>query len=114
MKQVDGIWFPDNEHHLTKMVLASHPKVDGKGTYQYHKLTAALGHGSNAAVESVILGTPVFVDRASAAALVGLTDLKQIENPVYPDRQQWLNNLAYNQWNEQELVDGTLWRMLGD
>jgi len=47
MKQVDGIWFPDNEHHLTKMVLASHPKVDGKGTYQYHKLTAALGHVKN-------------------------------------------------------------------
>jgi len=75
---------------------------------------ALVTHGSNAAVESVKLGTPVFVDRASAAALVGLTDLKQIENPVYPDRQQWLNNLAYNQWNEQELVDGTLWRMLGD
>jgi len=42
MKQVDGIWFPDNEKHLCKMVLASQPKVDGKGTYQYQKLTAAL------------------------------------------------------------------------
>lgn len=42
MKQVDGIWFPDNEKHLCEMVLASQPKVDGKGTYQYQKLTAAL------------------------------------------------------------------------
>lgn len=42
MKLVDGIWFPDNEKHLCKMVLASQPKVDGKGTYQYQKLTAAL------------------------------------------------------------------------
>lgn len=42
MKQVDGIWFPDNEKHLCEMVLASQPKVNGKGTYQYQKLTAAL------------------------------------------------------------------------
>lgn len=42
MKQVDGIWFPDNEKHLCKMVLSSQPKVDGKGTYQHQKLTAAL------------------------------------------------------------------------
>ena len=44
MKQVDGIWFPDNEKHLCEMVLASQPKVNGKGTYQYQKLTAALQH----------------------------------------------------------------------
>jgi hypothetical protein len=69
-------------------------------------------HGSIAAVEAVILGTPVFVHRDSAAALVGQTDLKKIETPVYPDRQPWLNALAYNQFNERELIDGTLWRLL--
>jgi hypothetical protein len=41
MKQVDGIWFPENEQHLCKMVSSS-KKVDGKGTYQYQKLAAAL------------------------------------------------------------------------
>lgn len=71
-----------------------------------------VSHGSVAAVESVICGCPVVVDHSSAAALVGLTDLEQIENPVYPDRQPWLNNLAYNQFNEQELVDGTLWKLI--
>ncbi len=71
-----------------------------------------VSHGSNAAVEGVISGCPVVVDHSSAAALVGLTDLEKIESPIYPDRQPWLNSLAYNQWNEQELVDGTLWRMI--
>ena len=71
-----------------------------------------VSHGSVAAVESVIMGCPVVVDPSSAAALVGLTDLEQIENPIYPDRQVWLNNLAYNQFNEQELVDGTLWKLI--
>lgn len=73
---------------------------------------ALVAHGSNAAVEAVILGCPVFVDPSSAAALVGLTDLTKIERPIYPDRQPWLNALAYSQWNETELIDGTLWRLL--
>lgn len=71
-------------------------------------------HGSIAAVEAVVLGCPVFTHKDSAASLVGLSDLTKIEKPIYPDRQPWLNALAYNQWNEAELVDGTLWRMLGD
>lgn len=69
-------------------------------------------HGSIAAVEAVFYGCPVFVHPDSAAALVGKTNLQEIERPAYPDRQAWLNSLAYSQWNEFELTDGTLWRML--
>lgn len=69
-------------------------------------------HGSNAAVEAAILGCPVFVDPCSAAAHVGLTDLNEIERPVRPDREAWVRSLAYSQFNERELVDGTLWKML--
>ncbi len=69
-------------------------------------------HGSIAAVESVILGCPVFVHPDSAAALVGLADLARVEKPVFPEREPWLHALAYSQWNEAELVDGTLWRGL--
>lgn len=73
---------------------------------------ALVTHGSNAAVESVIMGCPVFVHPDSASALVGLTDLATIETPIYPDREPWLRSLAYSQFNEAELVDGTLWRLL--
>lgn len=69
-------------------------------------------HGSNAAVESVILGCPVFVHPDSAAALVGKTDLKDIEHPVYPDRQPWLNALSYSQFHETEIINGYLWKHL--
>lgn len=69
-------------------------------------------HGSIAAVEAVVLGCPVFVDPSSAAALVGRTSLKDIESPVYPDRQPWLNSLAYSQFDEEELVNGKLWKLL--
>lgn len=73
---------------------------------------ALVTHGSNAAVEAVILGCPVFVHSDSAAALVGQTDLKKIETPLYPDRTKWLSSLAYSQFNEAELIDGTLWKLL--
>lgn len=69
-------------------------------------------HGSNAAVEAAIMGCPVFVHPDSAAALVGKTDLTEIERPIYPDREPWLRALAYSQFDERELVDGTLWRLL--
>jgi hypothetical protein len=69
-------------------------------------------HASNAAVESVILGCPVFVHPDSAAALVGQTDLKKIETPIYPDRQPWLNAISYSQFDERELIDGTVWRLI--
>ncbi len=71
-----------------------------------------VANGSIAAVEAAILGCPVFDNPESAAALVGQTDICMIEKPVYPDRQPWLNSLAYSQFNETEMVDGTLWRML--
>lgn len=73
---------------------------------------ALVTHGSIAAVEAVIMGCPVFVDPCSAAAMVGLTDLNQIEMPVYPYRDEWVRSLAYSQFNEQELVNGTLWKLI--
>ncbi|MBX3482536.1 hypothetical protein [Phenylobacterium sp.] len=69
-------------------------------------------HGSNAAVEAAIYGCPVFAAAGSAAALVGKTDLREIETPAYPDREAWARALAYAQFNERELVDGTLWKLL--
>jgi len=71
-----------------------------------------VAHGSIAAVESVIMGCPVFCDPSCAAALVGETDFSKIESPVRPAREKWAYSLAYHQFNEAELVDGTLWNLL--
>lgn len=71
-----------------------------------------VAHGSIAAVEAAILGCPVFDHPESAAALVGLTDLTKIEHPIYPERRDWANTLAWTQFNEHELVNGFLWNHL--
>ena len=72
-----------------------------------------VAHGSMAAVESVVLGCPVVVDPSSAAALVGQTEnLECVEKPIYPERQPWLNALAYSQFTEEEMVSGVLWKLI--
>jgi hypothetical protein len=73
---------------------------------------ALVTHGSVAAVEAAIVGCPVFVSPDSAARHVGLTDFSKIESPVYPDRTEWLKSIAYCQFNERELCDGTLWNLI--
>lgn len=73
---------------------------------------ALVTHGSNAAVEAAAMGCPVFVDKCSAAALVGCTDFAQIERPLHCRRGAWFRTLSYSQFNERELVDGTLFRLV--
>jgi hypothetical protein len=76
------------------------------------KSHALVTHSSNVAIEAVIAGTPVFVSPASAAAPVGLTDLSEIESPVYPDRDAWLAHLAYSQFSLEEIRSSAAWQML--
>ena len=78
-----------------------------------HMLASAhclVTHGSNAAVEAIILGCPVIVDPISAAALVGLTDPAQVENVIRPDRIAWCHSLAHSQFTRQEMTDGSAFR----
>lgn len=76
---------------------------------------ALVTYNSNAAVESVLLGKPVFCLAPNAAAPVALNDLSKIETPYYADRdklQAWAHSLAYSQFNNNELQDGTAVRMV--
>jgi hypothetical protein len=68
-------------------------------------------HGSIAAVENFILDCPVFV-HPDSAAVVGRTDLSPVEKPAYPNRDRWLWSLTHSQFDEKELVDGTLWKLM--
>lgn len=56
--------------------------------------------------QAVIAGVPAFVGPNSLAAPVANLDWNQIEHPVRPDRESWLNELAHTEWTTAELATG--------
>lgn len=60
-------------------------------------------YNSMAAVEAVLFGIPVVVDKISTAAPMGVTDISKINNLVRPDRTKWMHSLAYGQWSLDEM-----------
>lgn len=72
---------------------------------------AVVTYNSNAAVEAVLAGVPVFVGAPVSAALpVANRNLSKIDNPWFPDEdlvQQWCRHLAYGQFHNNELSNGT-------
>ena len=62
-------------------------------------------------VAAIMNGVPLFVDDKSAVCYqVANYDLKNIENPARPERQQWLNDLAACHWSDDEVLSGQLYQ----
>ena len=72
---------------------------------------AVVTHNSTASIDSCIRGIPTFVTSNLAICWpVANTDLLKIESPIYPDRTQWVYDLGYKQWTEQEIKNGTVFK----
>ncbi len=73
---------------------------------------AAVSFSSNAAVEAVVAGIPVFaMSESNMAWPVAGHDLEQIEDPPQPDREKWAWQMAYAQYSPGEMMDGTVWAL---
>lgn len=78
----------------------------------------AITYSSGLAVDSLINGCPtIAVSKASFAYDITSNKLSNIEfingdevfSSMIPSRKQWLNDLAYTQWNVEELERGLPW-----
>jgi hypothetical protein len=72
---------------------------------------AAVNYNSSPVVGAAIEGVPIFVmdpDRSQCKEIAN-TDLSQIENPLMPNRQQWVERLSMFHWNFDELKSGECW-----
>jgi FkbM family methyltransferase len=47
LKLVNGVYLPDGEDHLVSFLEKKETMVDGKGSYQYHKFSAAMQYVKN-------------------------------------------------------------------
>ena len=99
------------EHGL-KHVYRQEPR-HVSGTYddfdmQFNNIWATISYSSNPGVHSVISGVPSFVSNSSLAYPVAndIDFLHDIENPVMPDRQQWLNDYAWTEYTVEEISQG--------
>ena len=110
-------WTADVESQLRRTT-DREIRVRGKGDVRplaadLRHCHALVTHMSNAAVEAVCAGVPVFTTGDCAASIMGLGDLGRIETPAYPDgREEWAAVLAANQWTGAEMRSGTCWRAL--
>jgi lipopolysaccharide biosynthesis glycosyltransferase len=72
---------------------------------------------SIAASEALICGKPAFTLGPNAAQSLCYNDLTKIETPYIPTRDElmaWAAHLAYCQFTEAEMRNGTAWRILND
>ena len=79
---------------------------------------ATIVYNSSPAVASAIEGVPVFVTDpnpcVSQAYDICNTDLSQIENPLMPDRQQWIEKISMCHFNFDDLRKGIAWNIIKD
>ena len=75
---------------------------------------ATVVYNSSPSVASLIEGVPSFLTdpnpQQSQSFGVANTDISQIENPLMPDRQQWIERLSMCHWNFDELKNGEAWQ----
>lgn len=72
-------------------------------------------YNSIAATEALLNGKPAFTLGPNAAHSLSLQDLSLIEKPYIPtadELEAWAAHLAYCQFTEAEMKDGTAWRIL--
>jgi hypothetical protein len=72
---------------------------------------ALVTHHSNAAVDAIAAGVPVYC-KTGVGSLLSTVSLDDIENPCMPtaaERQQLLYDVAYLQWNVDEMRNGSCW-----
>ena len=71
---------------------------------------ASVFYNSSSAVASILQGVPAFVSDEDAVTWeVSNHNLKKILTPDYPERNQWLYDLASCHWSDEESKQGLIW-----
>lgn len=69
---------------------------------------------SNAAIDALVAGVPVFAGVSAAVAPIANMELDLIESPPMGDREGLFSMLAYQQWTIDEIVSGEARESMGD
>ena len=110
---------PNIEHEFKNVTRQRPMKLNG--TYddydmQFNNVHAVVSYSSNPGVHSILNGVPAFVGSSSLAYDVGndIDFMHDIEAPLMPNRQQWLNDYAHTEWTVEEISQGIPLNLLTD
>jgi hypothetical protein len=100
---------PSIEHQY-RNVYRQEP-IKFENTYDDYDLSfkdvwATISWSSNPGIHSILAGVPAFTGPDSLAYDVANTDFALIEDPLMPDRQQWLNDYAWTEFSIKEISAG--------
>lgn len=85
------------------------------GPINWNEYYACVTYNSNTMIESFTNGVPVFCNEDNCGATpIAETNFSKIETPVYGDRMALFSSLAYNNFNMEEMKNGTAWKLLCD
>lgn len=84
--------------------------VGGALVNALHDAHCVVTFNSNSGVEAAIDGVPVIaVDQGAMVWPIANHSLMAVQQPMLPNRQQWLNDIAYAQWTPDEMRSGEAW-----
>jgi hypothetical protein len=103
---------------INKILTIKHPNItiskNEKLTDDFRNAWATVVYNSSPSVASIIEGVPAFltdpIPEHSQAKEVANLDLKDIENPILKERQQWIEKISMCHWNFDELRSGEAWQ----
>jgi len=94
--------FKDVKRQTPKQIQNTYDDFD----MQFDNIWATVSWSSNPGIHSVINGVPAFTGPSSLAFDVAEQNLRNIENPLYGDRTQWLNDYAHTEYTIGEISQG--------
>ena len=102
---------PYIEHEFKNVTRQDPVKIDG--TYDdfdmaFNNIWATVSYSSNPGIHSILNGVPAFVSHHSLAYEVAndIDFMHDIEDPLMPDRTQWLNDYAWTEYTVTEISQG--------
>ena len=94
--------FKDVKRQTPKQIQNTYDDFD----MQFDNIWATVSWSSNPGIHSVINGVPAFTGPSSLAFNVAEQNLRNIDNPLYCDRTQWLNDYAHTEYTIEEISQG--------
>ena len=87
-----------------KQIIGSYDDFD----INFNNIHATISYSSNPGIHSIINGVPAFVSPSSLAYDVGndIDFLHDIEQPLMPDRTQWLEDYSHTEYTISEIEAG--------